>query len=1231
MSALVDIESALAKCGQGQFEKLVGAFLRARGVQGLSLLGSVVGKEKTRAGVPDAFGSVDGKSFTFVACTTETGAKKVENKLLSDVVECVNAAKTGVPVEAIHLAYLAFNSVLSTDAQTRVVAAAETHGLRIRLLSVSELALDLSHHYPWLAKEFFGIEVDTNQILSVDAFIKAYDKGLLATPLETPFLFRETELTHAIDLVGRADLVIKGAPGAGKTRFALELVRHLEAAGWQARCVLSSEQPVVQDIARHFSATGRYVVLLDDANRVTGLEPVVGAIRDRVGEERVRFVFTVRSYAHREVLKALTALRHAPEELELGLFLQEQTQMFLDRGFGIRNGDFQRQIWRLSQGNARLATMAAKLALETQNFAVITDLTRLYDAYFRAPIERADAQGDMLVPVLALLGVLKTLRADATETIAQLEQAFGWDQGSVWTAVLELHRLECVELHRHRVARVSDQILASYAFFLVFVDRHSLSLRTLVDLWGGTRLRNISDAISSIENTMDSERIRAGLVDDVHVLLHAAEGARLLKLLHVFWYFEPEFALISAARAIEAMSASISELAFEEKAHFNDSDVLALLARLVDDDTQQVLALHLALQFLGKQPDQGGRVLSLLTDMRGFGIHHYSDRSEFKTQRTVATVLDAASRSDAAARQLLLRYAKTMLRTEFEGNFFEGRQVTFSRIRLTSNAANAAYRDILWESLLACAKYSDQADSLRDLLWDYAEQIRGYADMRPVLGADLPYVAKLTEAVASRDQPADGALAAALDRRFRSFDLEDFAELAASFESEVHQLLRRVATNWNRLGEDYEAEEKERRQCVVDNYAAEDVATLVRLFVVASQIPRQGNDELFKAWQFLLDRWAEHDPAKLVAVSEAGLPTSMALTFPLYAWVGALVRGCGRDQARSLIAAVPEGVRDAWRHAFLTSLPALEITPGDVEEYLVLVARPGVFAPWIRELQKFEQASPRFLARLLEVLLGRADGCAAIANVLSVLGTEDLNLIRDHLGNDPELLSRAYIKCATQAPVQSHFDHSAALMGLLIDLRPEFLGEYVRARIGDERWIFKSAENHRDYRRLWQRPDWSERFLELLQALTQPGVRVYDDYLAAWLPASSAHRQLPAEVMAHLQAVVDQHAHHTGFMRIIFSAVGSCAETQRLELLQLFLKRNQSLEAFEALPLLPSHFHASGSLVPVLQGHVRFLERVAELMSSPALMSHRIELLERMRDQQQRVETEVESDFMDLD
>jgi len=267
---------------------------------------------------------------------------------------------------------------------------------------------------------------------------------------------------------------------------------------------------------------------------------------------------------------------------------------------------------------------------------------------------------------------------------------------------------------------------------------------------------------------------------------------------------------------------------------------------------------------------------------------------------------------------------------------------------------------------------------------------------------------------------------------------------------------------------------------------------------------------------------------------------------------------------------------------------------------------------------------------VIDVLLGRGGG-AAISNLLRLLGTEQLNLIRDHLGSEPERLSRAYLKAVTQAPVQSRFDHNASLMGLLLDLRPEFLSEYVLARVGEGGWIFKSGENLRDYSRLWQRPDWSARFLELLEALIQPGVHVHEDYLAAWLSVRPEHGQLPPEVMAHLQAVVDQHAQHVGFMGIVFAGVSSHSEAQRLELWRIFLARNQTLEVFRALPLLPNLFSAHGSLVPVLQGQFRFLERVAELMTSPGLIGHRMHVLERIRDQQQRVDAEVESDFVDLD
>ena len=933
-----------------------------------------------------------------------------------------------------------------------------------------------------------------------------------------------------------------------------------------------------------------------------------------------------------EVRTALEALRRAPEELELAAFTREETDKFLAEGFGIRNADFQRQIWRLSKGNARLATMAAKLTLETQTFSAITDLTRLYDAYYRAPLERADGQGETLIPALALLSVLKTLRADNQEMISSLEQTFAWGAGSLWEAILELHRLECVDLHCNRVARVSDQILASYAFFLVFVKRRTLSFRTLVDLWGPTRLRRIHDVLFDIQSTMDRQRVQDGLAQDVNGLLHCASGQYQLKLLQAFWYFDPDFALGTVAQAIEALDPSTAPPEFTENARFDAIDILAVLACFSNDRTRRPSAVNLALRFIGKQPSHGGAVLSLFTEMGGYGIHHYSDQEEFQTQNDVAQALQAASLEDNIASELLIRYATKMLRTEFEGSFSERMRITISRIRLTSGRAGTAYRNMLWEGLLECASHAECADPLQALLWDYAQQGRGDTDVAPVLAEDLPWVKKLFRAIATSDRPVDCALATALNGRFVSVGLEDFTDIAASFESEVNQLARLVAPDWDKALEDREAEEKERRDRLIHAYADKDATPLVRLFLSATQIPGNDNHKVRTGWQLLLDHWAENDSAKLLAVTESRLQAPMAVEFSPFGWVSALIRGCGKVATRAAIASAPVDLRTAWQQAFLPSLSPHEISEADVVEYLAALSRPGTTPLWVGDLQHVMEASPRFLPRLIETLLTRDDATEPLIHLLSHLDGQGLELVRQQMGNEPELLARAYLKASIEAPAHSHFDQSATLFDLVLDIRPGFLNEYVAARISKGRRLSHFSENHRDFSRLWKRADWSSHLVELLEALSVAEVGTHEEYMLAWLPAREDHGRLPADVLDELFTIVRQHAENLGFMQIVFSGVSDLAADQRLKLWSIFLAKNQNLDAFKALSLLPNHWGGVGrSMVPVLQARVRFLERLAELMTRPALIGHRMHVSEEIRAKQAAVDREVERDFIESD
>lgn len=69
--------------------------------------------------------------------------------------------------------------------------------------------------YPKLAKDFFGISVDTGQILSTADFVQLCDANAMSAPLSTEFLFREEELKSAKEKLCQSNVLVLTGPAGG--------------------------------------------------------------------------------------------------------------------------------------------------------------------------------------------------------------------------------------------------------------------------------------------------------------------------------------------------------------------------------------------------------------------------------------------------------------------------------------------------------------------------------------------------------------------------------------------------------------------------------------------------------------------------------------------------------------------------------------------------------------------------------------------------------------------------------------------------------------------------------------------------------------------------------------------------------------------------------------------------------------------------------------------------------
>lgn len=305
MTTLVQIEQALLDLDGATFQRLCDAYLSRTGLNSWVSIGLATGRRKTRAGTPDTL-DIAATGFTLVEVTTE--GERLGGKLIRDVKKCLDETRSHIPRGKIRRIILCFTGHLPAPAAATLYDLVRPHGIELTLIGPHRLAQDLRFRFPSLGLEFLGLPIDTGQLLTPTEFVHAQDAAATQTDLDAAFYGRETELTAIAEALTRGDLVVLlGPSGAGKTRLALEAVRraNVSASPPTVFCLRSRGASVFADMQSALEPPGRYLLLVDDANRVDGLAGLLDIAGARRADRDVRVVLTVRDYAAEPVLAVL--------------------------------------------------------------------------------------------------------------------------------------------------------------------------------------------------------------------------------------------------------------------------------------------------------------------------------------------------------------------------------------------------------------------------------------------------------------------------------------------------------------------------------------------------------------------------------------------------------------------------------------------------------------------------------------------------------------------------------------------------------------------------------------------------------------------------------------------------------------------------------------------------------------------------------------------------------------
>ena len=674
MSRLQAIENSLSSINQAAFQNLCDSFLALRNsnYSAFSRTGSQSGKQKTVKGTPDTFLILPNGKYIFVEYSTNITAGL--SKLEDDVKKCINATKTGIPLNQIAEIILCVNFNLTVaEVQTLRDLLVNTR-IGLTVYTLDSLAIELHLHHRDLTHEYLGLPLDTGQIVSIEKFIAEYNRASkgISTPLNNTFLHREKELIELKEAILQNDFIIlTGAPGIGKTKLALEGMTNFlsENLSFGAYCVSYKHHTLLDDLYQYFDFEKDYILFVDDANRIDAFSQITRFYRS-TRKGKLKILITVRDYAFQEI--GILCQEFSPRRLDLAKFSDEQiVDIIKAPPFEILNQDYHKEIVRIADGNPRLSIMTALLAKAEQNIYVLHDVSDLFENYFSTFIKDDGEFAKALnIQCLGLIAFFYTIPYKNRQITTSILDNFGIDYARFIDVIDKLDKLELVEIQFEHV-KIPEQNLSTYFFYKAFIKDNLLSFEILLKKYFDSNSDRFRDCVIPANNTFGFENVMKKLQPLLrnHWKEIKSEEEQAFKFLTTFWYYlqtETLEFVFNISEALPIVSTAKYEVTYENNAFsYNKNNVIELLGDFLRFPNNLKDVIELGFEYTRKKPEHLPewihKIREQLTFDREDEIHYRFTRQTILFQ----ILLDGLSKGDSLFTTAFYELSKTFLSFKF--------------------------------------------------------------------------------------------------------------------------------------------------------------------------------------------------------------------------------------------------------------------------------------------------------------------------------------------------------------------------------------------------------------------------------------------------------------------------------------------------------------------------------------------------------------------------------------
>lgn len=1201
------IQQAILRQNGGQFQEIMDRYLYKKyKFSNITCLGTKAGTSKTTKGTPDTYVELDnGKYILIMYGAVENHAF---SKLKDDITDAYNIDKTHIDenkIEKVICCHTSNNISISQRKELKNIFKDKN----VEIIGIDDLSYDIANNFQTIAETYLDIKVDSGQFLDIEEFVEKHDKNSVNAPLNINFIERN-EKTELLEILNNEEMILLiGKAGTGKTRLAVEVCKSFIADNkdMDCICIKNNGNEIYDDLKDYIENGKNYLIFIDDINEMSRVKSFMDFVKDKKDICKIKVIATVRDYVLENVLRKLKEY-YLPKIYTVNLMNDEQIKTILEENYSIKNSYYQEKILEISNGNPRLAILAAKGVVEGR-IKSLNSVNDIFQSYYY-PIISDNNLSEIEINCLFIISVLGPV-SFVDENIIKIIEKLDIGREEFFETIKKLNKLELVDYFEGKATKICDQNFGNYIVYKVLVEDKKVSLSSFIEKIYPNGIIKIISAINMIYEIFYDKDIEDYINSEIKNIWNKEPYSSDSKFLYHFYNVDRIKALKMIKNEIvneETKTIDLKKFDFNGKKNNQriDDKRIEILSNFKYGEFNSE-AIELLIEYYKKRPDlimdfYFGFVLNL-------GIDEHSLNNKYKNELNIIEIFMNNILKDDEYKYnlsyLLIKIIENFLEHDRHITKQSSKKLTLNYIRIQLSASEEVFdfRYNMFKTIEQLYKIDNLKSMIDKLLINY-DIYPSDEDSKKILKKDMEFLTNSFFCKWDKPNFIQCEILKEFEHKCIIANI-DIPKVLEKYRENEEYLIIHTLKHERDLGEDWEKAEEERRNRVRDMVKNYSITDFSKFFSICSNVEKcekglnnyNVNTSILDIFDYILEEKEEYFFKIFEEYINYNAPF---LSYPDFL-LSKILNKYSYEDVLKILMSNTDDKKYCYLKVYYKNINI--ITDKDISGVFDLLNEQKdnkqVYILDIKTLIKYEQAKKgvleEYCLQLLDNYSKKTYVISDFFNYWSSFEEEEIKFIIESFDNI-EILEDLYILGSYNS----------------IDNKGKLGIEILKK---DNKFIYKIIDNMKEFQKrsleldnifneIWKTADYESYIKMAFEEIEKQNFYYFE--IEKFFSSEYGEKE---DVLLRKQKWIEEYIkeNYTDIEKMysIFNVICNSFSNKKKEYILEYLKLNKSIEDFKKIPLFSSFSSWFGSEVPLIDKKIDFLNDLNNSINGLDYLEHK--------------------------